>query len=176
MKFTDSPDEAGELLLDFAISGQPISIQQGGEVVFFYQLPAGPGMGDQTGGTGNGGTDDNGGATLGQSAGSLAPAPGLSVEAEGAVEVQFGIAGPVGLEIEVEAIPAGDYSVIIDGVERAIMVVALDGNKNRGKVRFETVPSDADELPLDFLAVGLPVAIMQDGQIFFSGTVPTAAL
>lgn len=169
-KFDRSPEE-DELLLDFAVSGQPIAIRLGDAVVFFGQLPAGPGTdGGQPGGDpGPGDPPPPGNEAIA----ALAPAAGLSPEANAEVQVQFGIAGPVGLEVEAEDIPAGEYAVVIDGAVRAIMAVADSGNGPRGKVRFETVPNDPGELPLDFLAVGLPIEIIRDGVPFFTGTVPT---
>jgi hypothetical protein len=99
---------------------------------------------------------------------------GLSAEAESEVEVQFGVAGPVALEVEVEEIPAGAYEFVVSGVVRGVLSVADGDNGLRGKLRYEVVPDDAGEQLLDFAAAGQPVLIRQGDRVFFSGTTPVS--
>jgi hypothetical protein len=103
----------------------------------------------------------------------LAAGAGLTAEASGKVQVQFGVAGAVSFEVEVEAIPVGAYDLVVAGMVRGVIVVADSGQGLRGKVRFEAVPNSPDELPLDFIPSGQPITITQGGVVFFSGTTLT---
>ena len=164
LTFKTEADDPDELPLDFPVSGAPVALLSGGATYFFGTLPASP-----TGGV-DPGVDDNGGSAPLVAA--LAPAAGLPAEAGASVEVQFGLAGVVGAEIEAEKIPAGSYDVMIGGVVRGALVVTDDGNGPRGRLRFEAVPNDPDEWPLEFAVAGQPVVIRQGDQVFFSGTAP----
>ncbi|MFN0125238.1 MAG: hypothetical protein ACKV19_00960 [Verrucomicrobiales bacterium] len=166
LQFKTDADDEDEFPLDFPVAGAPVAVTAGGVTYFFGTLPANP----------NGGLDpeddDNGGGDPVVAA--LTRGAGLSAEAEAEAEVQFGIAGPVGLEIEAEEIPAGSYEVVVGGEVRGLLIVAEDDGDLRGKLRFESVPSDPDELLLDFAAAGQPVIIRQGDRVFFTGTTPTA--
>lgn len=166
LQFKTDADDEDELPLDFPVAGAPVAVTAGGVTYYFGTLPANP----------NGGLDpeddDNGGGDPVVAA--LTRGAGLSAEAEAEAEVQFGVAGPVGLEIEAEEIPAGSYEVIVGGEVRGALIVAEDDGDLRGKLRFESVPSDPDELLLDFAAAGQPVVIRQGDRVFFTGTTPAA--
>jgi hypothetical protein len=166
LRFKTEADDEDEIPLDFPVGGAPIAITGGGVTLFFGTLPASPNGGI------DGGGDDNGGGEPVVAA--LARGAGLSPEAEAEVEIQFGVAGPVGLEVEVEEIPAGAYEVVIGGEGRGVLNVTEGDNGLRGTLRFEVVPNDAGELLLDFAAAGQPVVIRQGEQVFFSGTSPDA--
>jgi hypothetical protein len=103
----------------------------------------------------------------------LTAGAGLTAEASGKVQVQFGVAGAVSFEVEVEAIPVGAYDLVVGGIVRGVMVVADSGQGLRGKVRFEVIPNSPDELLLDFIPSGQPITITQGGIVFFSGTTPS---
>jgi hypothetical protein len=101
----------------------------------------------------------------------LIPGPAAPVGAKGKVETEFGGAGVVSLELEVEDLPTGSYTVMIGGEERAVMTVS--GGK--GKVRWDTEAKLSEgKLPLDFAAAGLPVSIVQGEAVYFTGNVPAA--
>jgi hypothetical protein len=101
----------------------------------------------------------------------LIPGPAAPVGAKGKLEAEFGGAGVVSLELEVEALEAGSYTVVIGGEERAVMTVS--GGK--GKVRWDTEAKISEgRLPLDFAAAGLPVSIVQGEAVYFTGNVPAA--
>ncbi|MEZ5304582.1 MAG: hypothetical protein R3F11_28640 [Verrucomicrobiales bacterium] len=68
---------------------------------------------------------------------------------------------------------AGNYEIVIDGVVRGFFPLLADKDELEGEVEFETNPNAADELPLDFDVIGLPIDIRKDGVVFFTGTVPT---
>lgn len=120
----------------------------------------------------NGNSDDNSSRQSFTSL--LVKAPGLSSEAEGKVEIQAGATGVTGLEVEVEAIPAGAYDFIVDGVNRGTLSVVLDKDKLRGKLRYEVVPDGNGEILLDFPVAGKSIVISQGATKFFSGTAPNS--
>ena len=168
LKFKIQPNTPDDLLLDFPVGGAPIAIVGAGVTYFFGTLPASPTL-VVTPGTPE--ADDNGGGT--PVVGMLAAGAGLTAEASGKVQVQFGVAGVVSFEVEVEAIPVGAYDLVVAGIVRGVIVVADSGQGLRGKVRFEAVPNSPDELPLDFIPSGQLITITQGGIVFFSGTTPT---
>lgn len=168
LKFKTQPNSPNDVLLDFPVGGSPIAIVRDGVTFFFGTLPASPTL-VVTPGTPK--ADDNGGGT--PVVGMLTAGAGLTAEASGEVQVQFGVAGAVSFEVEVEAIPVGAYDLVVAGIVRGVMVVADSGQGLRGKVRFEAVPNSPDELLLDFIPSGQPITITQGGIVFFSGTTPT---
>lgn len=164
LRFDTSPDEAGELPLDFAAAGLPISIVQDAAIFFTGTVPAAPpavGDGDDT-------NDDSGdGSTI---VTGMTPAAGAPAGASGEIQIHFGIAGATALEVELEDVADNDYQLLIDGSPRGTITV----NAGRGSLRFEITPDDAGELPLDFSAAGMSVAVRQGDSVIFNGTVPTA--
>jgi hypothetical protein len=175
IKFDTEPNDPGEILLDFPVGGSPIAIVSGTTTFFFGTLPASPTLPNDPGNPGNPGNpatpDDNGGGLPVQTA--LTPAAGVPAEASSTIEIQFGIAGPVGFEVEVERLPAGNYELVVGGTPRGVLVLAATDNGVRGKLRFEAVPNKAGEVLLDFVPSGESVVIKQGETVFFSGTVPT---
>jgi hypothetical protein len=166
LQFKTEADDEDEIPLDFPVGGAPIAIVAGGGTLFFGTLPAAP-----NGGLEGDGDDNGGGEPV---VAGLVRGAGLSSEAEAEVEIQFGVAGPVGLEVEVEEIPAGAYEFVIGGEVRGVLSVADGGNGPRGTLRFEVLPNDPGEVLLDFAAAGQPVVIRQGERVFFSGTAPVA--
>ena len=166
LRFKAGADDEDEIPLDFPVGGAPVAILGGGVTLFFGTLPASP-----NGGLEGGGDDNGGGEPV---VAELARGAGVSSEAEAEVEIQFGVAGPVGLEIEAEDIPAGAYEIRIGGEVRGVLNVADGGNGLRGTLRFEIVPNDPGEILLDFAAAGQAVVISQGERVMFSGTSPVA--
>jgi hypothetical protein len=163
--FETNPNKTGELPLPFNPFGLPVLIVDNGVTYFSGTVPTPTDVfvGDDD--------DDHGGEDSLTSA--LVKAPGLSSEAEGSVEIQVGATGVRGLEVEVEAIPAGAYDFIVGGVNRGTLSVILVKGKLRGKLRYEVVPDGNDEILLDFPVAGESIVISQGATTFFSGTAPT---
>ncbi len=163
LKFDVSPTlSEGELGLNFPISGLPVVIAQGANIFFTGTLPIAPG----DGGAGTGG-DNGGGAAI---VSSLSPTASAPLTAKGEIQVQFGIAGVVSMEVEVEHLAAGTYTLNVGGTARGMIIVVA----GEGKIRFELNPNDPAELLLDFAVAGLPVSLSQGEVIFFTGTAPVA--
>ncbi|MFM2197629.1 MAG: hypothetical protein RLZZ505_1061 [Verrucomicrobiota bacterium] len=167
VEFETNANGADEVNLTIDPIGLPIQLVKAGQVYFTGIVPTPP---DAPAGGDDQGNDNGGGASV--TAG-LTPEPGLGSEASAEVQIQFGVAGAAGFEIEAEAIPEGAYQIKVGGILRGTLVVALVDGKTYGKLRFEVIPDGAGELLLDFPVAGETVAIMKDGVSYFSGTVPT---
>ena len=165
-KFETNPNQIDELLLDFDVFEEPVALEQGGVVFFSGTIPMAPVL--PGGGEGGGGPDSDPVVV------SLTSAAGLPAEAKAAVEVDFGLLGPVGIEVEVEDLPAGDYDLIIGDVTRATLVVALTDGDLRGQLGFAAEPGGPGELALDFLVAGKVISIVQAGTEIFSGVIPVS--
>ncbi len=165
--FETNPNKPDELPLPFNPFGLPVLIVDSGVTYFSGTVPTPTDVFIDD----DDDDDDGGGDDL---TGALVKAPGLSSEAEGKVEIQVGAKGVIGLEVEVEAIPAGAYDFIVGGANRGTLSVVLVKGKLRGKLRFEIVPDGNGELLLDFPVAGKSIAISQGATTFFSGTAPIA--
>lgn len=164
--FETNPNKEDELPLPFNPFGLPVLIVDNGVTYFSGTVPTPTDVFIDDNG------DDNGtGQTI---VGPLDNAPGLSSEAEGSVELEVGDSGVIGLEVEVESIPAGAYDFIVGGVNRGTISVVLVKGKPRGKLRYEVVPDGNGELLLDFSVAGESIVISQGDTTFFSGTSPAA--
>src|SRR5262245_33618626 len=69
-------------------------------------------------------------------------------------------------DVEVEDLPDGSYSLLVDGTERG--TIAVEGG--RGKIEFSSGGDDPDELPLDFEPLGALIQVAQGSTIVLSGT------
>lgn len=165
--FETNPNKADELPLPFNPFGLPVEIVKDGVTYFSGKVPTPTDVFDDD----DGDDDDNGGTTPLTS--DLVKSPGLSSEAEGKVEIQVGPKGVTGVEVEVEGIPAGAYDFIVGGVIRGTLNVGLVKGKLRGKLRYEVVPDDNDEILLDFPVAGESIVISQGSTTFFTGNAPS---
>lgn len=104
------------------------------------------------------------------------PEAPAGAKAKAVVKVQFGVAGLVALEVEVERILAGDYELIVGGVSRGVVTVAGQGGQERGLLRFMAVPRDPADRLLDFAAAGQRMVIRRGETLFFSGVLPEGPL
>jgi hypothetical protein len=166
VQFETNPNKPDEIALLIDVVGQPVEVIRDGVVYFSDMLPtpADPPLG---GDDGDDGIEDNIKVTLDN-------APGLSSEIKAKIEVQFGIAGIVGLEIEVENAPPGGYDVVIGGLSRGILTVEGEIGDSEGQLHFDDEGNGGDELLLDFNAAGQSVALVLDGAVLFSGILPAS--
>lgn len=165
--FETNPNQPNELALPFDPIGLPVSIVKNGITYFTGIIP--------TPAEGGGGDDDDGGDDNGTGSSisvALAKAQGLPAEAQASAEMQMGLAGVVGFEVQVEAIPVGNYDIFIGGTHRGSLAVSLVGDQNKGVLRFEAVPDGQGELLLDFAVASQTIVISQNETIFFTGTAP----
>lgn len=145
-------DSPGSPALDFDPSGEVIEIVQNGVVVLSTGIGAGPGSGVAC-------VDASTGVAL----------LNLGVDADGHAEARLRVRGDCRetFHVEVEDVPAGVYSVLVDGVAEATITVGALG---RGEVELDT--DDAPKPLLDFDPRGREIAIAQGATIFFAHTFP----
>ncbi len=157
--FKSSDSGSGNLLLDFPVAEQAVELSQGGISYFSGTAPTLPpiGNGDE-----------------GENHVPLTRGPGISNDAEAEVVIQFGIAGPTTLEINLQKVPVGDYSVNIGDATRGTLVVHATADGNAGELHFE-VDGSGDTLPLNFPSAGQSIALVQGATIHFFGQLPAAA-
>jgi hypothetical protein len=168
VKFETNANDENEINLAIDPIGLSIELVKAGQVYFTGIVPTPSDA--PTGGGEDAGVDDNGGGA--SVIAGLNPEPGLGSEASAEVQIQFGVAGAAGFEIEAEAIPEGAYQIKVGGILRGSLVVALVDGKTSGKLCFEVIPDGAGELLLDFPVAGESVAILKDGIPFFRGIAP----
>ena len=101
--------------------------------------------------------------------GSSAPA-GSQAE----VSMHFGTGGPTTLEVQLENVAMGDYTLLIGDAPRGTIHVTGTPGNTEGHLHFE-VGGSASTLPLDFPSAGQSIAITQGGDTFFFGQLPSAA-
>jgi len=69
-------------------------------------------------------------------------------------------------DVEVEDVPDGVYTLLVDTVERGTITVTA----GKGEIEFSSGGDDADELPLDFDPLGALIQVAQGSTIVLSGT------
>lgn len=149
---------SSSLLLDFPVAGQIVELRQGATVYFSGTAPALPPSEHEEGTT----------------AVPLTRSPGISPLAEAEVHMEFGPTGPASLEINLQKVPVGDYSVVVGEVPRGTLTVHATADENEGELQFE-VGGSGSTLPLDFPSAGQSIAIVQGATRFFFGQLPAAA-
>ena len=165
LEFETGDIDDDELLLDFPAVGEAVSIVRGGTTWFSGTIPTPPAPPEDDGDD----DDDDDDHTFIRA---LTRAVGVPTEAKAEAEIDVGVAGVIGFEVEVEGVAAGTYQVTVGGIPRGTITVVAYPDRARGELRFETEPDGTEELLLDFPVVGLPVTITQGTTLFFSGTVP----
>jgi len=76
--------------------------------------------------------------------------------------------GRVEFEVELEGVPEGDYTLLVDGVERGTIRVEWDDDETEGYIEFSS-PRDDDEFTLDFEPLGKLIEITDGSTVLFSG-------
>ena len=76
-------------------------------------------------------------------------------------------------DVELEDLPVGDYQLLVDGTERAIISVVATDDGTEGDVEFSS-PQDDGELLLDFEPLGALIEIADAGGVLFSGVADPA--
>jgi hypothetical protein len=116
-------------------------------------------------------SDDAGGAALGTSGvgaeGFLANTGVVPQARAHARFEQFG--DHASFEVELEDLPAGSYSLFVDGQERATIDVAAAPGGTQGEVEFRS-PVEPGKLLLDFDPRGKAIEVRQGATVFFSAT------
>lgn len=140
--------------LDFEVAGETVVIRLNGQDYFSGVMSSAP---DSTriGGSGS-------------RAVALAATNAAPSGAEAKAELEFGVNGPVQLQVELEDLPAGEYKLLVTDVLRGTISISGDS----AALTFKVSPGGG-ELPLDFLTVGQSITICEGTTVLFSGVLPT---
>lgn len=157
--FKSAESGSGALLLDFPVAEQAIELRQAGTIYFSGIAPALPPIN----------SGDEGANSV-----PLTHGAGISNLAQVEVQFHFGSSNPTQLEINLQKVPVGDYSVIIGNVARGTLAVLATTGGNEGQLNFE-VGGSGSTLPLNFPSAGQSIEIVQGSTIFFFGQLPAAA-
>ncbi len=170
-----NPVEPGKLPLDFDPIGQPISIEQAGNVFLEVMFPTELGGGDDdNGGPGDDDDDDdNGGSGNGDELEIDVDLTNTGADADASGDAKWEQrTDRTDFSVEAEDLDEGTYNLIVNGVvEAQIEVVAVDGG-TEGEVEFRD-PPEAGKLPLNFDPRGQLIEIEQGGTIFLMTDFPT---
>ena len=70
-------------------------------------------------------------------------------------------------EVEIEDVPVGDYTLLVDGVDRGNITVVDTDDGTEGEVEYSS-PQDDDDRLLDFDPFGALIEVAEGGSIVFS--------
>ncbi len=149
---------SGELLLDFAVSSQIVLIQQTAVDYFSSTMPA-ANISTDTGGVGAGTVR-------------LTAASGVSILAKAKATLEFEVGRIAKLQIEMEQLPAGDYSVLIGDALRGTIHLGTTTDGAQGELVFNLAPTGS-MLLLNFPTSGQSISITQGATTLFFGQLPT---
>lgn len=146
---------SGDPLLNFPVAGLTVELRQGATIYFSGTAPALPPSEHHEG----------------LNAVLLTRGEGISNLADAEVRMEFGLSGPTTLEINLQKLPVGDYSVKIGDATRGTLVVLATADGNAGELHFE-IGGSGSTLPLNFPAAGQSIAIVQGITTWFFGQLP----
>jgi hypothetical protein len=153
-----NPGNGKKLELDFDPRGLVVDVVRDGEIIFSgVMLAQIPGLN---------------GVNVGETTATLTTT-GVDADATGTAVVTLDQLGVETLTVDVNALPAGDYDVVIGGVVRGTVTVTGVEPDSTGEVVFSTDP-EAGELLLDFDPLGQTVEIRQGTTVFLTGTINAA--
>ena len=154
IKFAAGSDDAGVLALDFDPRGQVVDVVQAGTILFSSEMAA-----------------QANGVNVSTPRLSASEIPATPVSGSGHAETKLRIDDRARkhFSVEVENVPAGTYSLRVDGVDVADIVVQATAGGTKGEVEFTSGDDDSDELPLTFDPAGKTLTIAQGITIYFSG-------
>lgn len=74
----------------------------------------------------------------------------------------------VEFDVEVEDVPVGSYTLLVDGIERGMIEVTPQDDGTEGEIEFSS-PRDDDDLLLDFEPLGALIEVVDGATVIFSG-------
>jgi len=151
IEFTTEPDEEGELFLDFDPSGALIEVAQGGTLFFSgIQGQAQPGSGGTT-------------ACTPSELELPLHNTGVIADAKGDARLRVRDDCDEDFRVEIEDVPAGDYDILVGGVNRGTITAVNTGSEVEGQIEFDSDPDEPGELLLDFDPSGQQIEIVDGG-------------
>jgi len=159
LTFKTTSSGSGSLLLNFPVAEQLVEIRQGATVYYSGTVPALPPPS----------TDGE----IGEAQVHLAKGPNVPANADAVAVMEFGIDGPIQIELEVTKIAIGTYDVSIGESVRGTITVAAGTNGTFGALKF-TKQGDAGTVLMNFSVAGQTISITQSSTTFFTGQLPSA--
>jgi len=151
IEFTTEPDEVDEFFLDFDPSGALIEVTQGG-TLFFSGIQ---GQAQQGGGGTTACTPSEVELPLHNT--------GVIAKAKGDARLRVRDDCDEDFRVEIEDIPAGDYDILVGGVNRGTITAVNTGSEVEGQIEFDNDPDEAGEFLLDFDPRGQLIEIVNGG-------------
>ncbi len=151
-------DDSSGLPLDFDPLGKLIQVSQNGSVILTGNLLAGaPGVNVCTPAE----------TTI------VLTNLGLDPDASGDARLRVDDDCEREFRVQIEDLPVGDYDLVVGGVARGAISVAVQPDMSvRGEIEFSSDPDDPDELPLEFDPAGQVVEVRQGATVFLSAQMP----
>jgi hypothetical protein len=160
LEFDTDPNEPGEVLLTFDPRGALVEVSQGGTVFLSRVFDGSAG-----GGGGTCGVFD-------QELDLVNVGPDL--DAKGKARYRAEVDCDADFRVEIEDLPLGDYDLLVGGVHRGTITVALVLGEAVGELEFDTDPDQPGEVLLTFDPRGQNVEIAQGGTVFLSVSYPAS--
>ncbi len=154
IKFTIGSDDAGTLPLDFDPRGQMIEVVRAGQVIFSSELAA---------------------RALGvnvaspRSSSVAIPSTGADPDGHASANLRIDERARKHFSVEIEDVPAGTYTLLVDGANAGSIVVTATANGTKGEIEFTNSDDDSTELPLTFDPTNRTLTVKQGATTFFQG-------
>jgi hypothetical protein len=155
LEFSSDPDDAGELPLDFDPSGATIEIRRGASVFL----------------TATAGSVGSGTCTVADNE-LVMTNTGADADAKGKSRFRQDEDCDRNFRVEIEKLPLGNYELVVGGMVRGAITVALVQGEPVGHIEFDTDPDQPGELLLTFDPRGQQVEIRQGVTVFLTVTMP----
>ncbi|WP_181918915.1 hypothetical protein [Wenzhouxiangella sediminis] len=75
--------------------------------------------------------------------------------------------GNIDFDVEIEDVPAGDYTLLVDGIDRGSITVVATDDGTEGEVEYSS-PQDGDDRLLDFDPLGALIEVTEGDIVLFS--------
>jgi hypothetical protein len=159
IEFDTEANDPGEILLSFDPRNKLVEVKQG-VAVYFSAVFTG------AGGGGGGSCDvEETAITLINS--------GVDGDAKGEARFRQETDCDQDFRVEIENLPADDYTLRVGGVDRGtVTVVDIGGGDFEGQIEFDTDPDEPGEVLLDFDPRGQLVEIVKSGVVYLSRSMP----
>lgn len=156
IEFSSQPDDSpsNELPLDFDPAGQTIEIKQGATLFM----------------SATGGTTTTGTCTVADTELDLNNT-GADGDAKGKSRFRQDVDCKRNFRVEVEKLPVGNYDLVVGGITRGTIAVALVFGEPVGELEFETSPGPG-QLLLNFDPRGQLVEVKQGATVYLNVTMP----
>lgn len=156
VEFANPTDDPGKLFLDFEVYGKLVQVAQGATVVLSGEVRAGvPGV------------------NLCTPAETTTPLNNVGPDGDASGEARLRVRDDcrVDFDVEIEDLPVGDYTLVVDGVVRGTMTVTNVVGGTAGEIEFShPLDDDGQHELLNFDPTGATIEIKQGATVYLSAT------